>query len=183
MKRKSEKQNDKALESFTRAIDSYPGYFQALAERGGIYITKNQIPEAMEDFANALKLNEDCGSALRGLGYCYLEQQKFAEAVQYLERAIQVDPAIANTHLFLGIATLAIDRRDEARRALQEALKLDNKAAVTAHIYLADLYTREERFKDAANELRNYLNARPDAPNADRWKAKEADLRARAKKQ
>jgi tetratricopeptide (TPR) repeat protein len=183
VKRKSNRQIDKALESLTRAIDSYPGYFQALAERGEIYIAKNQIADASEDFMRAVKLNEDWGPALRGLGYCNLEQQKFAEAIRYLERAIQVDPSIANAHLFLGIATLANDRRDEAKKALQEALKLDAKAAVTAHIYLADLHAREERYKDAANELRIYLDARPDAPNAARLKAKENEMRAKAKKQ
>jgi tetratricopeptide (TPR) repeat protein len=183
LKRKNDKQTDKALESFNRAIDSYPGYFQAFAERGEIYITKNQIAEAIEDFGRCLKLNEDWGPALRGLGFCYLGQQKFADAIQYLERAIQVDPSIANTHLFLGIAALAVDRRDEARQALQESLKIDSRAAITAHIYLADLYAREEKFKDAANELRTFLDARPDAPNAARLKAKEAELRALAKKQ
>jgi predicted Zn-dependent protease len=183
VKRKSDKQIDKALESLTRAIDSYPGYFQALAERGEIFITKNQIAEAIEDFTRAFKLNEDWGPALRGLGFCYLDQQKFADAIQYLERAIQVDPSIANTHLFLGIAALAIDRREEARKALQEALKLDSKATVSAHIYLADLHAREEHFKEAANELKIYIEARPDAPNAARLKAKEAEMRARSKKQ
>ena len=183
LKRKGDKQIDKALENFTRAINSYPGYFQAFAERGEIYIMKNQIAEAIEDFTRSLKLDEDWGPALRGLGYCHLEQQKFAEAIQFLERAIQVDPSTADTHLYLGIAALAIDRRDEARLALQEALKIDARAAVTAHIYLADLHAREERYKDAANELRIFLDARPDAPNAARLKAKEAEMRARAKKQ
>ena len=183
VRRKNDKQIEKAVESLTRAIDSYPGYFQALAERGQLYIMRNQIAEASEDFSRAFKLNDEWGPALRGLGYCYLEQQKFGEAIRYLERAIEVDPSIANAHLFLGIATLAIDRRDEAKKALQEALKLDAKAAVTAHIYLADLHAREERYKDAANELRIYLDARPDAPNAARLKAKEAEMRAKAKKQ
>lgn len=181
LKRKADRQIDRAMENFTRAIDLYPNYFQALAERGELHITRNQIAEAIEDFERALKLNEDSGPALRGLGYCYLEQQKFADAVQRLERAIAVEPAIANTHLFLGIASLALDKREAARQSFQEALKIDRKGAVTAHIYLADLYAREERYKEAASELKIYLDARPDAPNAARLKAKEAELRARTK--
>jgi tetratricopeptide (TPR) repeat protein len=181
MKRKSDRQIDKALANFTRAIDLYPSYFQALAERGELHIARNQIAEAIEDFKRALTLNEDCGPALRGLGYCYLEQQRFTDAVQHLERAIVVEPAVANTHLFLGIASLALDKREAARQALQEALKLDSKGAVTAHLYLADVYAREERYKEAANELRTYLDARPDAPNAAKLKAKEAELRARTR--
>jgi tetratricopeptide (TPR) repeat protein len=180
-RRRADRQLDKALESFTRAIDSYPDYFQALAERGELYIVKSQIPEAVQDFQQALKLNEEYAPTLRGLGYCNLEQQKFSEAVQYLQRAIAVDPSVADTHLFFGIASLALNNRDAAKQALQEALKIDSKSAVSAHVYLADIYTREERYKEAANELRIYLNARPDAPNAQRLKAKEAELRARIK--
>jgi regulator of sirC expression with transglutaminase-like and TPR domain len=64
---------------------------------------------------------------------------------------------------------------------LQEALKIDSKSALTAHVYLADLYAREGRYKEAANELRTYLDASPDAPNAARLRANEASLRALAK--
>jgi len=101
--------------------------------------------------------------------------------VSFLERAVAAEPGVANTHLFLGIATLALDRRDAAKSALQEALRLDSKVAVTAHIYLADLYARQERYTEAADELRIYLAASPGAPNAPRLKAKEAELRARTK--
>ena len=178
---KVDNQIDKALKIFTRAIELYPSYFQALAERGQLHIAKNQNTEAIADFERAVKLNEGWGPALRGLGYCYLEQQKFEDAAQFLERAVAAEPGVANTHLFFGIASLALDRRDAAKNALQEALKLDSKGAVTAHIYLADLYARQERYTDAADELRIYLAASPGAPNAAKLKAKEAELRARTK--
>ena len=178
---KADNQLDQALKVFTRAIDFYPSYFQALAERGQLHIAKNQIVEAIADFERAVKLNEEWGPALRGLGYCYLEQQKFEDASRFLERAVAAEPGVANTHLFLGIATLALDRRGAAKSALQEALRLDSKGAVTAHIYLADLYARQERYTEAADELQIYLAASPGAPNAPRLKAKEAELRARTK--
>jgi tetratricopeptide (TPR) repeat protein len=181
LKRRGENQLDKALASFDRAIQLYPEYFQALAQHGEIRISRNQISEAVDDFERALKLYEDYEPALRGIGYCKLEQQQFAEAARYLERALSVDPNNSNSHLFLGIATLALDRRDEAFNSLQQALKLDSRGAVTAHIYLADLHAREGRYKQAADELRVYLDARPDAPNAARLRMREAELRARAK--
>ena len=179
---KADNQIDQALKIFTKAIDLYPSYFQALAERGQLQIAKNQIAGAIADFERAVKLNEEWGPALRGLGYCYLEQQKFEDAAQFLERAVASEPGVANTHLFFGIASLALDRRDAANKALQEALRLDSKVAVTAHIYLADPYTRQERYTEAADELRIYLAARPGAPNAAKLKAKEAELRARTKR-
>jgi tetratricopeptide (TPR) repeat protein len=179
---KADNKVEQALKIFTKAIDFYPSYFQALAERGQLHIAKNQNTEAIADFERAVKLNEQWGPALRGLGYCYLEQQKFEVAAKFLERAVATEPGVANTHLFFGIASLALDRRDAAKKALQEALRLDSKVAVTAHIYLADLYARERQFTEAADELRIYLAASPDAPNAARLKAKEAELRARTKR-
>src|SRR5262249_39774054 len=180
LKLRGRNQIEKALASFDRAIELYPDYVQALSERGELRITKNQTGQALDDFERALKVNKDHGPALRGAGYCKLEQQQFADAIGYLERATSIEPGIANSHLFLGIANLALDRREPASRALLEALKIDARRAVTAHIYLADLYTRENKFKDAADELRAYLAARPDAPNARSLAAKEAELRSRA---
>ena len=179
---KADNQLDQALKVFTRAIDFYPSYFQALAERGQLHIARNQIAGAIADFERAVKLNEEWGPALRGLGYCYLEQQKFEDAAQFLERAVAAEPGVANTHLFFGIASLALDRRSAAKNALHEALRLDSKAAVTAHIYIADLYAREGLYTEAADELRIYLAASPGAPNAAKLKAKEAELRARTKR-
>jgi tetratricopeptide (TPR) repeat protein len=181
LKLKNDKKLDKALESFDRALQLFPEYFQAFTGRGEIRIAQNQSAAAIEDFARALKLNEEYAPALRGAGYCKLEQQQFADAVQYLERAIAVDPNIAETHLFLGIANLSLNQREAAERALHQALKLDPERSVTAHIYLADLYNRQQRFREAADELQIYLKARPDAPNAAKLKATEAELRTRAK--
>src|SRR5262249_46199512 len=181
LKQKTHNQPEKALASFDRAIEIYPDYFQALAERGDLRISGARIDQALADFDLALKLNKDYGPALRGAGYCKLERQQFAEAADYLERASSIEPGIANTYLFLGIADLALDRREPAKQALLHALKIDAERAVTAHVYLADLYARENRHKDAADELRAYLRARPDAPDAQRLKAKEAELRALSK--
>src|SRR6266705_5311447 len=65
---KADNQIDQALKIFTRAIDFYPSYFQALAERGQLHIAKNQIAEAIADLERAVKLNEEWGPALRGPG-------------------------------------------------------------------------------------------------------------------
>ncbi len=181
LKFKADKKLEKALESFDRAVQLFPEFFQALAGRGEVRIAQNHSAAAAEDFARAIQLNEAYGPALRGAGYCKLEQQQFEDAIKYLERALAVEPNFADTQLFLGIANLSLDRREAAERALQQALKLDSDRAITAHIYLADLYARQQRYREAADELRTYLKARPGAPNAAKLKATEAELRARSK--
>jgi tetratricopeptide (TPR) repeat protein len=183
VKQRSNKEFDKALASLERAIEIYPSYFQALAERGEVRINLGQISKAAEDFEAALALNPDYELALRGAGYCRLSEQKYAEAAQLLGRAVLTDSSVAESHLFLGVANLALGKNEAARTALKEALRLDPNKAVTAHIYLSNLSAQENKFKEAADELQAYLSARPNSPDAPRLKQREAELRGKVKGQ
>jgi tetratricopeptide (TPR) repeat protein len=183
VKQRKKKQHDKALASFTRAIELFPAYYQALVERGELQVNMGRIAEATQDFDSAIELNKSYERALRGAGFCRLRLQKYVEAIEFFERAILIDPNVAQSHLFLGVARLAVGRYAQARPALMEALRLDPNGAVTAHVYLANLDTSEKRYKDAADHLKAYLAARPDAPDAPRLKQREAELRTLAKNQ
>lgn len=181
VKYKTENKDEQALASFSRALEMYPEYFQAMSERGDLHIQRGQVEEATVDFEHALKLDEQYAPALRGIGYCKLEQQKFGEAARYLVRALDINADDSRSHLFLGIALIGLKETELAKQAFQQALKLDAAGAISARIYLADVYTRENKFNEAAAELQIYLNAKPNAPNAARLKALEAEMRARAK--
>jgi tetratricopeptide (TPR) repeat protein len=181
VKLRERKQNDKALVSLSRAIELYPGYFQALTERGEVHVNLGQITEAAQDFDAAIGFNKDYEPALRGAGFCRLEQQKYSEAIEFFERAILIDPSRPQSHLFLGAANLVVGRAEPAKTALIEALRLDPEEAAAAHIYLSNLYASEQRYKEAADELKKYLSARPNAPDAPRLKLRESELRKLAK--
>lgn len=180
MKYKREGKPDKALENLTKAVEIFPEYFRALAERGELLLGTGKCVEAAADFERVLKLDERYSPALRGAGFCMLEQQQFPEAARYLMRALHAEPNDASAHLFLGVALIQLNQTEVAREELLEALKLDRAGATSAHIYLADIHARNRRYKEAADELQTYLRAKPTAPNAARLKAKEADLRVRA---
>ena len=183
LKLKRQGRADEALLSLTRAVESFPEYFQALAERGDLLVARRALDEAAADFERALKANAYYEPALRGAGYCKLEARDFAAAANYLERAATADPARAGTHLLLGVARLELDRRDDARQSLQQALKLDPVGASRAHIHLANLYARERRFKEAADELHLYLETAVADPDAPEMRKIEARWRALAKEQ
>lgn len=182
LKYRSENKPERALESFSRAVDLYPGYFQAFAERGHLRIGLGQTPQAATDFAEALKLDARHEPALRGSGMCKFQQGKFAEAAAELEAAVAIDPSRAKSHLFLGLSDLALDRHDAARAALEQALSLDPTGSVRARVYLANLYLKENQLEKAAAELRAYLAAVPDAPDAAKLRALEEQLRDKIKK-
>ncbi len=176
---KQEGERDQALLRFNKAIDLFPEYFQALSERGDLYVFQRKLDEAAMDFAVALTIDPQYGPALRGSGYCKLEKKEFAQAIDDFDRSISAEPENANTYLLLGIAYLELDRREPARRALLRALSFSTQSVPRAHIYLANLYALEHQYQQAADELRSYLDAEPAAADAKVLREMEARWRAR----
>lgn len=180
LKFREEKQAEKALRSLGRAVELFPDYFQALAERGDLLISEGRLAEAAEDFARALKVNPRYAPALRGAGYCKLEKREFEESAKYLEQATAAQPSEPNTYLLLGIAYLELDRREQSEAALVKALSFNTRRELRAHIHLGNLYARSGRYGEAAEELRKYLEANPADPSAAQLREVEANWRARA---
>lgn len=181
LKLQKENQAELALAQFDQAIKLYPAYFQALTERANLLMQSNQLDEAEAEFARALHLNDKYAPALRGLGYCQIQQKKFPAALSNLEKAYVVEPSMPMTLLLLGYANLSLNRYEEARQSLQQALKLAPENAARAHVYLAEVFAHEQKFSAAADAIRAYLQAKPDAADATSLRKLEADWRARSK--
>ncbi len=170
-----------ALKRSSHAIELFPDYFQALAQRGHLFLTMGRIPDAMQDFQRALKLNSRYGPALRGAGLSSFQMNRYADAVQDLERAADAEPGNATDYYFMGIADVALDRREQARAALEKALSFDPVSSVRAHVHLATLLIRENRPAEAAQELQTYLDAVPNPPDKDKLNAILMQLRSGTK--
>jgi tetratricopeptide (TPR) repeat protein len=176
-----ENRNDQALIAFNQALEIYPDYFQALTERGNLRMQANNLAEAEADFERALQSNADYPPALRGLGYCQIQGKNFEAAISNLERTHALEPKVPLTLLLLGYANLSLDRYEPAKQHLQQALKLGPESAARAHVYLSEVFAHEQKFKEAADEIRAYLRVKPDAADAAHLQKLEADWRAQSK--
>ncbi len=181
LKFQKENQADKALASLNQAIEIYPEYFQALTDRGNLFMQQNKLAEALADFDRALQINGQYSPALRGSGYCNIQQRKYEEAIGQLDKSLKYEPQIALTHMLIGYANLSLNRYDQAKLALQQSLKLGADNVVRARVYLAEVFAHEQKFKEAADEIRAYLRLRPDAADAASLRKLEADWRVRSK--
>jgi tetratricopeptide (TPR) repeat protein len=181
VKLQKENQREKALTAFNQAIELYPEYFQALTERANVLMGGGQLAEAAADFERALRLNEKYVPALRGLGYCQIQQKQFEPAVNNLERAFVMEPKVPLTLLLLGYANLSLSRYEPAKQCLEESLKLGPESAARAHVYMAEVFAHEQKFKEAADSIHRYLTLKPDAADAANLRKMESDWRERAK--
>jgi tetratricopeptide (TPR) repeat protein len=98
-----------------------------------------------------------------------------------LEKSLLYEPKIPLTHMLLGYAGRSLNRYDEAKMEFQEALKLGSDAVAPARVYLAEIFAHEGKFKDAADEIRAYLNINSIASNAESLKKLDADWQARGR--
>jgi tetratricopeptide (TPR) repeat protein len=180
-KLQKENQSEKALIAFNQAVELYPEYFQALTERANLLMDRSKLTEAAADFERALRLNDKYVPALRGLGYCQIQQKQFEAAVSNLERAFVIEPKVPLTLLLLGYANLSLSRYEPAKQCLEEALKLGPESAARAHVYLAEVFAHEQKFKEAADSIRRYLTLKPDVGDAADLRKMESDWRERGK--
>ena len=168
-----------AEREFTRAIEIFPDYFQALSERGSLYVALGRLAEAGRDFKDSLKINPEYGPALRGSGICEFHAGKYTDALSYLEKAVAAEPNVAKDYMLLGLTYGALDRWGAARMAFQQALSLDPKGFARAHFHLANIYIRENRTAEAINELDAYLAALPEAPDREKVITLQSQLRGK----
>lgn len=180
LKQQKENQADKALVSFTQAVEIYPDYFQALTERANLLMQQNKFPEAETDFVKALVINEKYSPAFRGLGYCQIQQKHFVEALSNLEKAYALEPEVPMTLLLLGYANLSLNRYEEAKQCLQQSIKIGGESTARAHVSLAEIFSHEKKYKEAAEEIRTYLKLKPNAPDAANLQKLEADWKAKS---
>jgi tetratricopeptide (TPR) repeat protein len=181
LKLQKENRADQALAAFNQALVIYPDYFQALTERANLRMQASNLAGAEADFERALQSNADYPPALRGLGYCQIQRKQFEAALSNLERTHALEPKVPLTLLLLGYANLSLDRYEPAKEHLQQALKLGPESAARAHVYLSEIFAHEQKFKEAADEIRAYLKVKPDAADAAHLQKLEADWRARSK--
>ena len=111
-----------------------------------------------------------------------LQEKKFAEALSNLEKSYSLEPEIPLTLLLLGYANLSLDRYEEARQSLQQAIKIGGESTARAHVYLAEVYAHEKKFKEASEEIQMYLKMKPNSPDAASLKKMEEGWKSSASK-
>jgi tetratricopeptide (TPR) repeat protein len=174
-------QADVALVSFKKAIEIFPDYFVALEALGTEYVKGSDYAAALPLLKHALEVNHDASKCAYALGVAHLKLNQLDEAVQWLEKSAEQDPQSINTHMMLGIAYGSKRMLDKAEASLKKAYQVGGAMAADAHLYLAGLYNKQEKYQDAVKELELYLKEAKDIPDRAKIKTMIDNLKAKAK--
>jgi predicted TPR repeat methyltransferase len=95
---------DEAIDSYRRALELRPDFFEALANMGNLLQRTRRRGEAIEAYRRALALRPQEVNVLTALGTCELNEGRPQAAIGPLEEAVRLRPDYATALNALGVA-------------------------------------------------------------------------------
>ncbi|WBX78173.1 hypothetical protein PG911_07945 [Tenacibaculum ovolyticum] len=80
-----------AIDEYSKAIDLFPQFFEAIDNRAFCKMDLGMFPEAIEDFSLSLKGNTNSLLAEFSIGECHFKMENYAEAKKHFEIAHNID--------------------------------------------------------------------------------------------
>ena len=100
----NEKDLDKKIELYTKAIELTPRDAEAYNNRGVAYYDKGEFNKAIKDFNKAIELNPKYAEVYSNRGSAYGEQGVFNKAIENYNKAINLKPNHAESYCNRGSA-------------------------------------------------------------------------------
>jgi len=125
--------------------------------RGAMYEHQKDYDEAEKQFRTVLKAEPDHAGALNYLGYMLADRNvRLDEAQQLISKAVDLEPDNGAYLDSLGWVHFRQNRLDQAADELRQALDSRGDPGIkkdpTVHDHLAEVYFKQGKFKEAAQE-------------------------------
>jgi Flp pilus assembly protein TadD, contains TPR repeats len=178
-----EDKKDIGIETLKKALEIFPDYFDALNRLGMEYFERKQFAEAVPYLVKATNINRRSFSSFFLLGLASYNLRDLNTAGEAMREATVINPQSIDAQLWYGIVMRITSDFEKAEKALLQAKSLAENAKPVSEIHwqLALLYEKNARYKEAADELEEYLKIETKAPNAAQIRKLIEQLRAKAK--
>lgn len=183
VERLDDKKED-GLDSLKKAIEIFPIYYDALDRLGNEYVKRKQYEEAAKYLVKAVEVNPRSFTSFYSLGIVSYNLKNLPLAIEALREAIKINSQSINAYIFYGMILRIDGNFEQAEKALLQAKSLAAKNSSPVgeiHWQLALLYDKTARYRQAADELEQFLKIEPKAPNAEQIKKLIEQLREKAK--
>lgn len=179
-----EKNEKDGLARLKQSIEVFPSYYLALDRLGGEYAMRGKKDRSYLEAARlllekAVEINPRGINSVFGLGWTQYQLGMNAQAVASMERATSLNGKAADAFLWLGKAQMRVAAVDKAELAFKRANELTKGKVSEIHLLLANIYSAQKRYTEAANELELYLKTQTDTQ--DDAKIQELIKKMRAK--
>ena len=169
---------DGAAKEFQQAIAAYPVVCERLARTGAGEAAARYGATAREAWKKAIELDPKLTGPYVELGLDAGLSHDWKAATQYLDQGLRLDP-VDYPEAWFGdaVAHYYLGEYDAAEKSAREAMRLDPKGRNPRAGYVLGMILAQKGDREgAAAELRRYLKAAPQAPDAQLVKAQLASI-------
>jgi tetratricopeptide (TPR) repeat protein len=152
-----------------KAVQVYPQFAAAWNLLGDIHLQNKQLDLARSDYTHAISADPQYVNPAYGLSMIAMQEKKWAEAAQISEQVLKMNAmAFPLAYFFNAAANYNQQRYDDAEQSAKKFKALDTQHRhPDVCLLLSHIYSRKQDYTGAARELRDYLAAEPDAPDAE----------------
>lgn len=123
-----DKEFEKAVYYFTKAIELKPDYYQAYYNRGFSFDMLKEYDKAIKDQTRAIELNPQGAEAYYLRGRAFDRSKEYGKAIGDYTRAIEIKPDTPNAYNDRGYCHKALKDYGNAIKDFIEAAKIDGKS-------------------------------------------------------
>jgi tetratricopeptide (TPR) repeat protein len=159
-----------SLHHFARAIQEFPGFYEAYYDKGIAETQLHQWNEALQSFQKSIDLSGGrYACAYFGYSVVLAQQGKPKDAELIVRRGLEEGPTLCLSFGYgvLSIVLFAQNRLDAAEAAAHKALLLPNPSRRNALLALAQVHFKRSEYQLAVQDLEAYLKAVPSTPRKD----------------
>jgi tetratricopeptide (TPR) repeat protein len=168
-----------SVKQFERAIQAYPGFYEAYAQMGMAYIKMKDPEKSEKTLRKSLELSQEhYPDALFLLAGLLATEKRLAEAEPLASKAVELDPESWHAQSQLAQTLLALKRADEAEKYAQAAAKLAPDNPILS-LLLADIHIELRNDPALLEDLNGYLKLAPNGPYAEKVREQREQVQRR----
>jgi tetratricopeptide (TPR) repeat protein len=177
-----------AEKDLTKAVQIYPQFAAAWTLLGDIHRQSEQLEDARADYTRAIAADPQFVNPTYGLAVISMQEKKWDEAIRLTDQVLKLNAlAYPLAYFFNAAANYNLQKFDAAEEAGKKFKAMDTQHShPDVCLLLSYIYSRKQDYAGAAREIRDYLAAAPNSPNAEALKTdakRFEDLDVSAKKE
>jgi len=162
-----------AEKELTKAVHIYPRFAAAWNLLGDMHRQRNQFHDARTEYRSALAADPQFVNPTYGLAMIAMQEKKWDEAIPLTQQTIKLNGvAFPMAYFFNAVANYNLQNFDAAEESGKKFKTLDPQHShPDVCRLLSYIYSRKQDYAGAARELRDFLAAQPNAPDAEALKS------------
>jgi tetratricopeptide (TPR) repeat protein len=179
----SKRNLDEAQKNFEKAVELYPKYSVAWFDLGRLQEQRDHAEEARKAYEQAVAAEPKYVEPYERLSWLALHESKWQELVDRTDQWLRLDPMSSPDVYYLSsIGNLQTQHLDAAEKNAREAIRLDPaKKNMRTRYILGLALAQKQEFTASAEAIRTFLEAAPDAKEAEAVRKQLAQIEEAAR--